>query len=280
MQISAEINNPDLVNAIRTIHTKHLIKDPVLRDARAQEKRKKVLVFLRDEIWTSTENISALLEIGYTGAYQLLKAMVKIKHIHAKEFYIVGSRGAKRVVLYGITTHGLAYAWGVDEESQARNAWQPSKTNALFVPHNLTTQQARIKAEKLGWHDWRTSRLLMPLALPKIPDGDAISPDGVAVAIEVENEIKTDKRYEGVIGAYISQIKNEKRWGRVDYLCPSSDFSTRLAKVFSRLQKLRLDARKDSPSVVAELTQAHLDRFRFYEASEWPNGHFVCAVKK
>ena len=271
---------PHFENPKLGVRTKHLIIDPKLRDARAQEKRKKVLKFLRDEIWTSIENISALLDIGYAGAHQVLKSMVKNKQIQAKEFYIAGSRGVTRVVLHGITTHGLAGAWEIDEDCQTRSAWQPSKTNALFVPHNLTTQRARIKAEKLGWNDWRTSRLLMTLGLPKIPDGDAVSPDGITVAIEVENEIKTDKRYEGVIGAYISQIKNEKRWARIDYLCPSADFAIRLSKVFARLERLRLDAKNGKPSVVAELTQVHLDRFRFYDTKEWPNGNFVCAVKK
>ncbi len=258
----------------------HLIQDPAVRVARALDKRKQVLKFLRDEIWSSTENIASLLVVGYSSAHQLLKTMAKLKLVHGSEFYIAGARGAKRVVIYGITTQGLAFAWDADEQSENRTSWEPSKTNALFIPHNLMTQQARIKSEKLGWHSWKPSRLLMNAGLPKIPDGETISVEGIKVAVEIEREIKTDKRYEGVIGAYIAQIKNTKRWDRVDYLCPDADFAKRLAKVFARLTRLRLDAKNGQPMVVGELTQLHRDRFRFYAASEWPTGQFITAQRK
>jgi hypothetical protein len=72
------------------------------------------------------------------------------------------------------------------------------------VPHQIATQKTRIKAEQLGWQNWKPARSLMRIGLPKVPDGEALSPDSQCVAIEVEREIKTDRRYEAVVGASIS----------------------------------------------------------------------------
>jgi hypothetical protein len=118
----------------------------------------------------------------------------------------------------------------------------------------------------------------MGLGMPKLPDAESISPDGVLVAIEVEREIKTDRRYEAVIGAYIAQMKQDDRWQRVDYLCPNADFAARLARVFGRLRQLRLENKDGQPAKTGELQQAHLDRFRFYAWSEWPVGTWVRAT--
>jgi hypothetical protein len=55
----------------------------------------------------------------------------------------------------------------------------------------------------------------MNKGLPKIPDTQAISPEGVVgalcIAMELERVIKTDRRYECVICAYISVIKANQR---------------------------------------------------------------------
>lgn len=120
----------------------------------------------------------------------------------------------------------------------------------------------------------------MRLGLPKLPDAEAISPDGESVAIEVEREIKTDRRYEAVIGAYVSQIKGNQRWGRVDYLCPDASFAARLARVFGRLSQLRLEGKQGQETKKGALTQVHLDRFRFYAAECWPEGHHHSAHLK
>lgn len=153
--------------------------------------------------------------------------------------------------------------------------WEPSKTNPLFVPHQIAIQKVRVRAEQLGWGNWKPARSLMRLGLPKLPDAEAVTPDGQSVAIEVEREIKTDKRYEAVVGAYVAQMKADQRWVRVDYLCPDANFAARLARVFGRLSQLRLEGKQGQESKAGVLTQMHLDRFRFYSLDSWPEDSFI-----
>lgn len=257
----------------------YLIADPVQRQNRADEKRTLVLKFLRDEIWTVIEVMAALLGVKYSAAAALAKTMQRDGLVISSELFIPGGRGTKKVKLLGITPLGLAYAWDLDEISQSRQPWEPSKTNALFVQHQVDTQLARIKAAQNGWHDWKPTRLLMNQGLPKLPDAQAIDESNSVVALEIEREIKTDRRLEAVVGAYISEIKINQRWDRVDYICPDADFAARLARNFGRLKQLRLESTGKSPSKSGKLEQTHLDRFRFYAADQWPNGKFITARK-
>lgn len=274
--METSVKEASSVNARRA---KFLVSDPARRVARAQEKRRLVLHFLRDEIWTNSDIIGQLLNVSYPAAHTLMKAMNRDGLTTSSEMFVRSKRGAQRTVLHGITAQGLAYAWDMTEVQEPRHPWEPSKTNPLFVPHNVETQRARVRAEQLGWHSWRPARSLMGLGLPKLPDGEIIDPDGLSIAVEIEREIKTDKRYEAVIGAYIFQIKKDERWDRVDYLCPDVEFATRLARAFGRLKQLRLEGQTGVPAKVGNLEQVHLDRFRFYANEEWPDGKFLVATQ-
>ncbi len=258
--------------------SRFLISDPAVRIARAAEKRTEVLRFLRDEIWTVTEVVARLLEVGYPAAHALLKGMQRDGLVISSPMFIASPRGAKRVVLHGITAQGLAFAWPADEVAEPRRPWEPSKTNALFLPHQIEVQLARLRAEQAGWTDWLPARQLMGLGLPKLPDGEAKSPERISVAVEVEREIKTDRRYEAVLGAYVVQMKADGRWNRVDYLCPNADFAKRLARVFGNLKQLRLEGKDGQATKVGEIRQGHLDRFRFYDWDVWPGGRYLVPV--
>lgn len=257
-----------------------LMADPAQRAARALEKRRLVLRFLRDEIWTSTEIVGLMLGISYPAAHTLLKVMDRDGLTTSSELFVRSKRGAQRAVLHGITSQGLAYAWDLAEIQESRHPWEPSKINPLFVPHNIETQRARLRATHRGWHKWRPARSLMGIGLPKLPDGEVVDPSGLKIAVEIEREIKTDKRYEAVIGAYVAQMKKDERWDRVDYLCPDVEFAARLARVFGRLRQLRLEGPSGVPAKVGNLEQVHLDRFRFYANDAWPEGAFVVATQQ
>ncbi len=281
---SREVNSVDPGEAIKAPPTgvrrgSCLITNPAKRVARALEKRRLVLRFLRDEIWTSADIVGMLLGISYPAAHILLKVMERDGLTTSSEMFVRSKRGAQRAVLHGITAQGLAYAWDMTEVQESRHPWEPSKTNPLFVPHNIETQRARLRATHKGWHTWRPARALMGLGLPKLPDGEVVDPSGLKVAVEIEREIKTDKRYEAVIGAYVAQMKKDERWDRVDYLCPDVEFAARLARVFGRLKQLRLEGQTGVPAKVGNLEQVHLDRFRFYSNEAWPDGKFVVATQ-
>lgn len=278
--LEGDLFGDSATSAVSAPRLAHLIADPAERKARAEMKRRRVLRFLRDEIWTTTDVVADLLGVGYAGAHAVLKAMQKSGLTNSAELFIPGHRGVVKSRLHGVTAQGLAFAWDLDEEPERCQPWEPSKTNPLFVPHQIATQKIRVRAERSGWGNWRSARSLMRHGLPKVPDGEVISPEGEAVAIEMEREIKTDRRYEAVVGAYVSQMKSDQRWCRVDYLCPDAGFAARLARVFGRLSQLRLEGRSGQESKAGTLTQAHLDRFRFYAIDAWPNGVFIKAQRK
>lgn len=273
------VTNVNTTIQVNTLRSAFLMADPKQRLARAAEKRSLVLRLLRDEIWTVTEVVAALLNIKYAAAHAVMKAMQRDGFVVSKHVFIPGERGVKQVVLHGVTTQGLAFAWSLDETPEHRNPWEACKTNPLFVNHQIETQLARIKAEKLGWRNWKPARSLMNKGLPKLPDGEATNPAGECIALELEREIKTDRRYECVIGAYISVIKASKRWVRVDYICPDVDFAARVARNFGRLKKLRLESSGKEPTITGRLEQAHLNLFRFYSVESWPDGSYITAKK-
>lgn len=272
-------STPIFPSVTPSVAAQHLWSDPQARTARAEEKRRKILRFLRREGWTTTDVVATLLGIGYSAAHQALKATEREGLTSSSALFVPGKFGVNKMVLHGITAQGLAYAYDLDEVQDARSPWEPSKTNPSFVPHQVMTQLARVRAEQGGWQEWQPARALMGLGLPKLPDGQGISPDGMRVAIEVEREIKTDRRYEAVIGAYIAQIKADGRWQRVDYLCTNADFAERLARIFGRLRQLRLEL-PGKPAKVGRLEQAHLNRFRFYSYEQWPNGGYIVAERQ
>ena len=105
--------------------TSHLIADPAQRQIRAEKKRRQILRFLRDEIWTNTDVAAELLGIGYAGAHSVLKSMQKLGLTTSSECFIPGPRGSVKTVLHGITSQGLAYAWDLDEEPERSYPWVP-----------------------------------------------------------------------------------------------------------------------------------------------------------
>lgn len=258
--------------------SKKLMTDPGARTARAKEKRRLMLRFLRDEVWTIGQVAADVLGISYHAAYVTLQAMERDGLISSSPMAVNYSGRVRKVVLYGITSQGLAFAFDLNEEQTQRNPWEPGKTNPLFVPHQIEIQSARLRAERAGWTDWKPARALMGLGMAKIPDAVATGPDGVRVAVEVELNIKTPKRYEAIAGAYISQIK-AGRWEKIDYLCPDADFAKRLARVFASLPVIRLEKRGGS-GLAGQMQQQHLDRMRFFAKDAWPGGEAYQAKLK
>lgn len=250
------------------------------RMARRAEKIDLVLQFLREEMWSSTNVLSQLLGVAYSTTHQLLKRMVEAKLIKSAAMFIPGTRGATRIVLHGITNHGLAMSYPLDAEYEIGKVWEPSKTSPLFVPHQVGLQEIRLRAEATGWSSWTPARLLTRQNLPKLPDAEAVGPNSERVAIEFERNIKSIRRYEVVIGSHIWVVKQGSRWQRIDYLCPTADFAMRLARTFSRVTHARIEATSSQPGRSGVIEQAHLDLFRFYEAASWPNGNYLLAKLK
>lgn len=250
-----------------------LAMSPADRKARAQQKRDMVLAWLAVENWSVFSVLQSLLGVSYPTVHALMKRMEGEGLTRSRALFVPCRQGVTRMVLHGLTAHGVAMAMHVDD-ARPGSPWEPSKIGPSHVMHQILTQEAHLKALADGWTQWRPSRAMADMGLAKIPDADGLSPEGLRVAIEVERFLKTAKRYEAILGAYVFEIRN-RHWDRVDYLCPSREFAERIAASFGSLQRLRLE-RRGQMTRSAAVEPGHLARFRFYW-EEWPVGRYAVA---
>lgn len=258
-----------------------LIADPRERTARAKEKTRLILRFLRDECWTTTEIAARVMGVKYPAAHRTLNQMQRDRFLKSEELILYsrtnGNGGdpdgeptrrrfvGRKIVLWGITPHGLAFAWDLEEEWQIRAAFELGKLNPSYVEHHIGVQRLRLQAQAAGWELWTPGRLLLGRKLAKVPDSEATDPSGTRVAVEFEREIKTAKRYAGIVGAYLVALKAE-RWQRVDYVCPTVDMAARLKRAIYGLKEITYQGRK-----AKLIHEQHLDnRITFSGVEQWP----------
>ena len=122
-------------------------------------------------------------------------------------------------------------AWEHGAKVEHRAAFEPSKTNVLFIRHHLDLQKARLNAENNCWVDWVPDKLL-PKDLKKRPDAVSINPQGERIAIEYERTIKTLKRYEVIWSIFLMDIKNNL-YVKIHYVVPDSKTYRSLSRIFS-----------------------------------------------
>jgi hypothetical protein len=264
-----------------------LIADPKTRAARAQEKVRLVLRFLRDECWTTAEIAAQVLGVQYPAAHRTLHQMQRDHYLKSEELVLYSrdwkpspehapaqatTEGAavkrltgRKVVIWGITAHGLAYAWDLAEDVVERPAFEVGRTSPTYIAHYVGIQRLRVVAERAGWQSWCVGKFLMNTGLDKVPDGEAIDPTGARVAVEFEREIKTAKRYQAIVGAYLVALR-AGRWNRVDYVCPTADMAARLQRVIYGLHDITHKGQRTAIN-----RERHLDnRITFTGVEDWP----------
>lgn len=215
-----------------------------------------VLRFLRDETWTSSPVLAALLGSSPASVSKTMYQLERKGHVirHVAE--------PIRCTLWGITSHGLAHAWEEHEQMQVRGYFEPSKLSMLAVPHHLDIQRARLGALRAGWSDWMPESLL-PTGISKRPDAVASTPDGQRVAVEVERHVKTLKRYEAIFAAYLQAIKRGE-YDAVHYVVPDRKFAKRLERVFGLVLSVPVLGER------VPITDRHRARFIVSALADWP----------
>lgn len=190
-----------------------LLKSYRERMDRAQEKKTLILQFLREETWTHSSIIQALLQVDYLAAHRTLQQLQRDGFVRAEQFQLIGGK----LTLWGITPHGLAIA--ADNEMQNYRAYlERSKVSLTTIYHTLDIQLAEIKAWQAGWTEWINAKYLKG-TFDNRPDAVARNPQGQKFSIEVERTIKTKKRYEQIMSHYLQAIKKGD-YDSVLYLAP------------------------------------------------------------
>ncbi len=225
--------------------------------ARTSAKRGAVLSFLASgEVWTTVAIAAELMQASTRRAAAALDAMER-DGLLSSEIIRHGGRSPR---VYGITAHGCAVADAFDSPTFERG-----RINPAYMAHHIDGQTARLAAEAAGWRDWQPERVMRIRALAegwkKIPDAIAINPQGEAVAIEIERNCKTPKRYAELIVSYVTEIK-AKRYKYVVFICPDG-----VERLVQRSMERVTHVKVNSESV--ELKPEHRARFKYVSFSDW-----------
>jgi hypothetical protein len=235
-----------------------LINSYAERCQRQQAKRALVLNFLASEIWTGFSILQGVLGLSEPATLRTLGALERQGLIRRHRV------GELRASIWGITAHGLVMGGPVEEPAiiNSSRTFEPSKVKTLGIAHKISTQEARLAAERAGWTEWR--------ATPETAARHHIQPDAVArdiagraVAIEVERTVKSKKRYEAIFAAYLQIVKS----GEIDlihYVCPDRDFAPRLARMFGTIKAVPILGER------VTLNDRHRARFQVYPLETWP----------
>lgn len=226
---------------------------------RTAEKRRLILRFLREEIWSDAKNIGELLRVKPAATYRTLAGLVDEELLRSTRVPIVGGQ----VTLWGITSHGQALA-AEPSETVHEKVFVPSRVSATYLRHSLDIQWLRIRAESEGWKKWVNADRLEKWTEGKArPDAFATDQTGRQIAIECERTIKSPKRYNQILNAWLQAIRRGDVQ-RVVWVSPSDMVRDRLKQIVTNMTHVE---------VAGQQVLIPRDRFSnldFLTYAEWP----------
>lgn len=240
------------------------IHDKAQQSKRIEEKQNCILEFLSHEVFSTSEIIGQLLNLGRTATYKTLKSMemkdmVRMYHIE----YELAQRGKQTI--WGLTPKGALLATDLNDFQV--DFYEAGRIATSTMAHSIAIQRVKISGLNQGWSDWVSSRKLKQLATKnkgkwlQIPDALARSPIGRSVAFEIERTIKTPKRYEVILSHYAKMFLDQTV-DEVFYICPET-IAKRLERLFSKIDKIVVDG-KSYP-----VHENILKRISFLSFEEW-----------
>lgn len=236
---------------------------PDARMARVASKRRAVLRWLRDEIWSTPEILGKIMGLtARQGVYQTLSKMERDGYVSSADVAIF-KKSTQRIV--GITSHGLAFAFDADEPLQKRPTFEASKVKLTTLQHEVDIQLLRVQAERAGWKNWTPGTRLGPSQNgANRPDAIVVDAQQKVVAVEVERTIKSTKRYEAILSQYLQAVA-KGQYGRIVYVCPTADLAARLRRVVMSISSVPINGKRIA------LEARHYQLLAFMDYSQWPD---------
>lgn len=220
------------------------------RMAKKQDNETEILRFLKDEVFSTAEILSKLL--NYTAVstvYSTLNRMCTNGLLSTEQ---VNPGGYRPFKLYGITQHGAVMVMDEHDDPFKLKAFEPSKITLSTLEHRLDIQRMRLISRNLGYQ-WKSTGSLKLEKGQKYPDG-LMRKDGTIWAIEVERVAKSPKRYREIVELYLNQLP-QNRWDAVVYLFPSSQLRDRVQRIFYAVDAVSIAGR------MQPLTKVVIDRY-------------------
>lgn len=205
-------------------------------------KRRRLLAWLRSEIWTTIEIAGDVMQLrDRRVVWRTLAAMARDGLIVLDSIEI--PLGALPIV--GITMDGQSAAAGADKPIVARG-YERGRIGLTVINHSLDLQRLKLSCLRGGWKNW-----MRPDAEKwgkhHRPDALAWTPDGEAVAIECERTIKTPKRYKAIAANHFTALK-KNAYKRVIYACPAPEKLRHVEQLLRMLPPLIVAGEKVLPS--------------------------------
>ncbi|MBT0722828.1 hypothetical protein HGT70_16335 [Rosenbergiella collisarenosi] len=227
------------------------------RMAKKQDNETEILRFLKDEIFSTAEILSKVL--NYTAAstaYGTLNRMCANGLLSTEQINLGGYRPFK---LYGITQHGAVMVMDDHDDPFKLKAFEPSKITLSTLEHRLDIQRTRLISRNLGYQ-WKSTSNLKLEKGQKYPDG-LMRKDGRIFAVEVERVAKSPKRYREIVELYLNQLQ-KNGWNVVIYLFPGSQLRDRVQRIFYAVDAVSIGG------VTRPITRETIDRFFEFKTYE------------
>lgn len=240
-----------------------IITNPTERRERAADKRRALLRFLRDELYTTPSVAALVMQCGERAARQTVASMEKAGLVRRHIVPILP--GLAPITIVAVTSHGQAMAFDPGAgESVSDRTFEVGRYSLVYLAHTLDIQRLRVQAV----HSGRVSKWVPGEALGvgikgvKRPDAVVLTSDKTRVAVEVERTIKNKKRYAGILASHLTAIRQGK-WSRVVWTCPDRDTAARVAAILKSIKRVSV-AGHDTL-----LTDAHFTPFLFVAYDEF-----------
>lgn len=225
------------------------------RMAAQAAKRRRLLAWLRNEIWTTPDIAGDVMGLRDSCAIRdTLAAMARDGLVSLDSIEI--PLGSLRVV--GITMDGQSAAATADRALLTKT-YERGRIGLTVIEHTLDLQRLKLACLRAGWKNWVRPDT-QKWGKNHRPDALAVTPGGVQVAIECERTLKTLKRYKAVAANHFESLK-KKAFIHVVYTCPQPQKAHNVERLLRSLPPLVVSGEKVLPG---QLIDAHFS-FITYE---------------
>lgn len=234
---------------------------------RRDEKRRKVLAFLRTEIWTTPHIVGLVAGVADPRTVRSTIAGLQRDELVMTEACVLPS--GRRVELVGITMSGQAHIAHSLDKQLVERGFERGRAGLSQVEHRCDLQRIRIQLAQSGWAGWaypdRVAVTDKAQAGGHRPDAIATAPDGTVCAIECERTVKTCKRYRSIFSHHLTAIARGD-YQRVIYTSPSEPTITAVRSLISSCERVIVSGRDKA------VTSEMLSHFSFTTYQELTEG--------
>jgi DNA-binding MarR family transcriptional regulator len=236
------------------------------RMAARREKERKVLAFLRREIWTTPRVLAVLLQWpdGQPGDKAVVSRLIQsLKRQGLVETETIDND--KFVI--GITADGQARAAEIINKELVLKEYERGRVSLSTFQHREDLQLLHIQCAKRGWAVFTYPDRLpvdQKLRSSHRPDVLTVTPFSQSVALECERTIKSMKRYAVIIGGHLTNIQ-QGLYGHVIYATPDQPRAKAVQKIFHEIGRVVVQG-KDVP-----LTEKEREKFSFLTYDQVPS---------